>query len=252
MDKTFEVRDRRAKERFYLDDLYLNGYAKKCGIYATGVYVSLCRHSNLEQKCWPSIRKIAEELDISQTQTRRAIKILEDHKIITKERLGKKLTNRYWLLNKSEWSDGTLTDSPDRTLNTSPQDTHPLPDRTLHSKDTHSKDTQVRKEEDTSVPSTDKLIPEIINLFKEINPSYGEWFNRKPQREACRWLLTEFGFEQAKEMIFALPKLNALPYAPIATSPYELKNKYARIKAFAEQERSKKKIITRQTPNFIL
>jgi len=144
-EKNFEVRDKRAKDRFYLDDQYLNGYAKKCGIYATGVYVSLCRHSNLEQKCWPSIKKIAEELNISQTQTRRAIKILEEYKIIKKEQLGKKLNNRYWLLNKSEWSDRTLTDSPDRTPTTSPQDTHPLPDRTLHSKETHSKETHSKE-----------------------------------------------------------------------------------------------------------
>ena len=78
----FEVRDMRHKEKFQIDDIYLNGYAKKCGIYATGVYISLCRHSDAKlQECWPSIRKIAEELNISEKQVGRALKILEENKL---------------------------------------------------------------------------------------------------------------------------------------------------------------------------
>jgi len=160
MEEIFEVRDRRIKEKFYLDDLYLNGYAKKCGIYATGVYMSLCRHANKEQKCWPSIKKIAEELLISETQARRSLKILVQYNIISIQRLGKKLNNRYYLLDKSEWYDRTVTQNtsspsecpdrtvtnspsecPDRTVNPVPQDTHPLYHRTLHSKGTQFKET---------------------------------------------------------------------------------------------------------------
>ncbi|MFA5753669.1 MAG: helix-turn-helix domain-containing protein [Bacteroidales bacterium] len=141
-EKEFEVRDMRRKEKFVLDDAYLNGWAKKCGVYASAVYMSLARHADKYQLCWPSIKKIAEEHSISQTQTRRAIKILTEHNIIKVERLGKKLNNRYYLLDKSEWSDRTISERPNRTLTTSPQDTHQCPDRTLHSKDTHIKDTQ--------------------------------------------------------------------------------------------------------------
>ena len=105
----FEVRDLRRKEKFFVDDLYLNGYAKKCGIYATGVYLSLCRHANKEQSCYPSLRKIAEELKVSVKQVGRSIKILEGNNIIRKIRCGKKLNNRYLLLDKSEWTDSPIT-----------------------------------------------------------------------------------------------------------------------------------------------
>ena len=51
---------------YKLDDAYLNGYAKICGIYATVVYNSLCRHANFyNQECFPSLKKIAEEHNIS-------------------------------------------------------------------------------------------------------------------------------------------------------------------------------------------
>lgn len=124
----FEVRDLRRKEKFFVDDLYLNGYAKKCGIYATGVYLSLCRHANREQQCYPSIGKIAEELDISRSQVIRVIKVLKKHNIIKVIRIGKKLNNRYLLLDKSEWSGGNFTSVP--------QKLHLVSDSDFHSKDT--------------------------------------------------------------------------------------------------------------------
>lgn len=128
----------RHKEKFQIDDLYLNGYASKCGIYATGVYVSLCRHVDKEQKCWPSLNKIAKELRISPKQAGRAIKILEEFHIIKKVRVGKKLNNRYILLDRSEWTDSPITkDSQSYHLGT---------DSPFHSKDTQLRYTQRRKD----------------------------------------------------------------------------------------------------------
>lgn len=132
-EQKFEVRDLRRKEKFFMDDLYLNGYAKKCGIYATGVYLSLCRHANKEQSCYPSIGKIAEELNISRSQVIRVIKVLKKHNIIRVIRIGKKLNNRYLLLDKSEWSGGDFTSVL--------QKLHLVSGRNFH-----SNDTQLRKQ----------------------------------------------------------------------------------------------------------
>ena len=132
----FKIRDLRKKEQFIIDDIYLNGYAKECGIYATGVYVSLCRHADKEQKSFPSLKKIAEELSISRSQVIRAIKRLEKYNIVKRERMGKKLNNRYYLIDKSEWSGRNFTSVP--------QELHLVSGRNFHSKDAHSKDTQER------------------------------------------------------------------------------------------------------------
>jgi DNA-binding Lrp family transcriptional regulator len=138
----FEVRDMRHKEKFQIDDVYLNGYAKKCGIYATGVYVSLCRHADSKtQECWPSIKRIAEELNIGINTVKRAIKILEENHLIIKKRLGKKLNNRYILLDKSEWSD-----SPVRAITSPPQGHHYGPHRDFHSKDTQLRNTHNKED----------------------------------------------------------------------------------------------------------
>lgn len=99
----FEIRDLREKNKFVVDDKFLNGYARFLGIYTVGVYNSLCRHADKLQKCWPSIKKMAQELDISRNKVIDSIKYLEFWQIIKKQRVGKHATNRYLLLDKKQW-----------------------------------------------------------------------------------------------------------------------------------------------------
>jgi len=99
----FSVRDMRNKEHFDIDDAYLNGAAKHCGIYATGVYMALCRHANFyNQSCFPSILLICKKLNISKTQVIRSLKILQQYNIIQSEKDHGKV-NKYYLIGKSHW-----------------------------------------------------------------------------------------------------------------------------------------------------
>lgn len=106
----FIVRDFRNKRFFQVDNEYLNGYARLCGINATGVYFSLCRHADREQICFPSKRLIAEELAISERSVYTAIKKLEEWNIIKIENQGRKKDGSfknliYILLDKSQWQE---------------------------------------------------------------------------------------------------------------------------------------------------
>ena len=101
--KKIKLRDKRRKERFFIDDEYLNGMAKVVGIFGTGVYMALCRYVNQEQSCFPSQDKIAKQLQISLASVKRGIKNLEKYNIIVKKRMGRGKSNEYWLLDYSEW-----------------------------------------------------------------------------------------------------------------------------------------------------
>ena len=103
-----EIRDNRQKEWFWLDNEYLNGYARILGASCTVVYLSLCRHSdNQTQKCFPSIKLIAEENGISRDTVMRALKLLEEWRIVsilkTKKEDGTQANNVYTLTAKSVW-----------------------------------------------------------------------------------------------------------------------------------------------------
>ncbi len=87
--------------------------------------------------------------------------------------------------------------------------------------------------------SAGKEIAEIIFLFKEINPSVQILYERKNQRQAVERLLKLWGREKLENTIAALKQINAMPYAPIATTPIQLEEKAGRIQAFIEQEKNK-------------
>lgn len=110
-----EIRDNRAKEWFWLDNEYLNGYAKHLGSTCTVVYISLCRHAdNKTQQCFPSMETIAEENGMKRNAVSRAIKTLEEWNIVSVKKeydskSKKRMNNVYTLLAKSEWKEKPCT-----------------------------------------------------------------------------------------------------------------------------------------------
>lgn len=100
---TYEVRDVRAKNRFFIDNEFFDVWVPALGIHAFAVYAALCRHSNREQLAWPAQEKIARETGMSARQVIRMIKRLEEHRIIDRERVGKRVTNKYRLLDRNLW-----------------------------------------------------------------------------------------------------------------------------------------------------
>jgi hypothetical protein len=139
------IRDVRTKEKFQVDDEYLNGYAKIAGFPATGVYLSLCRHADMEQKSFPSLTLLAQEHGASTKTIQRAIKVLKELNIISveqsKNEKGVWLHNTYYLLDKSQWvkkAGGHLSPTVDRRTSVSLAGGHSNPTKVTHIKDTHT------------------------------------------------------------------------------------------------------------------
>ena len=101
-NKSFKVRDKRKSNRYYIDNEFLNGYAKAVGVYGQSVYLALCRHSRNES-CFPGQLHLATELGISVGSVKKGIKILAEWNIIKVKRRGKTQSNIYWLLDRTEW-----------------------------------------------------------------------------------------------------------------------------------------------------
>lgn len=143
-----EIRDLRRKQFFMVDDEYLNGYARLCGISATGVYLSLCRHASRDQTCFPSKKLIAEELDISERTVYSALKKLEEWNIVkvtdqSRKKDGSYNNKIYTLLDKSVWKPKPTVKGNSyrrQPLPSANNDTHrrqPLPNKETNKKGTH-------------------------------------------------------------------------------------------------------------------
>ena len=98
------------------------------------------------------------------------------------------------------------------------------------------------KEELVSIPAPSAGSSEVnllIDKFKEVNPSYKLFFGRPPQRKALERLVSQFGPEYVGRLIDALPAIQGVPYAPTITSPCQLEDKLAALKAFYQKEQNK-------------
>jgi len=243
-----EIRDNRAKEWLWLDNKYLNGYAKILGVYCTAVYVSLCRHAdNKTQTCFPSMKLIAEENSMSIKTVERATKTLEEWGIVHVERSRKKdgtqAVNVYTLTAKTMWK-SKPTDSQSigdrQTHSPEPTDSDDLSRQTvvLHN-NTHINNTQL------TTAANAAEVSEIIELFKDINPEYNEWYKNTTQRKATAQLIEKYGYQKVKNMVTQLPSIISKKYAPKIMSPFELKRDLGKLLLFIKQESPKTSKITK-------
>lgn len=258
-EQLFKVRDLRKKDQYKIDDKYLNGYARIFGTTTTAVYNSLSRHAEFHtQEAFPSEELIAEEHGIGVKSVQRSIKQLKGANIIKVERVkrqGKWLNNNYFLNDKSNWRPPEDIKTLWRTKRkyTLPEDIKASLHRTLKpistghydpTKDTHIKDNTL---EGVAISKEIALsLNELIELFKDVNPSYKRLFSNNTQRKILQRLIDEHGEEKLKQIINTLPITNKMKFAPIITTPLDLENKLGKLIAFIQQQKDikTKEIIT--------
>ncbi len=83
-------------------------------------------------------------------------------------------------------------------------------------------------------------VNEVIDLFKEINPTYKRLFANKTERAATERMIKEVGVDNLIKLIKALPAINGKQYWPISTTPCELERNLGKYKAKFNQLKTKK------------
>ncbi len=97
------IRSKRKSNWFWIDNELIDIYSKILDGNTIKVYLKLVRLSGNGNICYPSLENISKDLSLSVPTIIDRLKVLEFFKIIKKERIGKKCTNRYWLLDKRNW-----------------------------------------------------------------------------------------------------------------------------------------------------
>lgn len=236
--------DKRKKEKFMLDDEYMNGQARLCGWQGTIAYLSLCRHSNRDQESFPSIKLIAEENGVSRDTIIKGLKSLEDRNVIIvkkkRNKGGKWLNNLYILQDKAVWlydqvDDSNMDNQVDDSVSPSrPQRKTKSVTPTLRKhiegntyKDSKSDDLQEKKQ-----------IDEVISMFEVVNPSVHTLYGNTTQRSVVKRLLKRWTLKEIQAVVNILPELNANQYAKgKSITPYELEKNLGHIKAYIDQQK---------------
>jgi len=82
-----------------------------------------------------------------------------------------------------------------------------------------------------SIEQSSKDIVEVIDSFKEVNPSYRKFFSNTTQRAAISRMLSVHGKDVLLQVIKYLPQSNIMPYVPSITTPLQLEDKWASLQA---------------------
>lgn len=86
-------------------------------------------------------------------------------------------------------------------------------------------------------------IAKVIDLFKEVNPSYKKLFGSPPQRKAALRLLEINGMEKIQKIVSLLPKSNAMEFMPVITTPCQLEDKMGQLASGWQRVKNKQPII---------
>ena len=115
--RTPNIRDKRDRRWFWVDNALMEDYASIIGIYAVGVYMMLSQRSyNQNQQSQVSGTVISDKLDVGRTTVTQALAVLEMHQLIDieeqyDEETRQQLTSIYTLLSIDEW---LLEPTPER------------------------------------------------------------------------------------------------------------------------------------------
>ena len=85
-----------------------------------------------------------------------------------------------------------------------------------------------------------KRIAEIINAFKPVKPFIQKLYGQPPQRQAAKEMVDEFGFEKALKIAEYAVSVQGQPFAPVITTPYQLREKVGNLRIWAMGEKNKR------------
>ena len=94
-----------------------------------------------------------------------------------------------------------------------------------------------KKEIAGQVPQ-DEIIS-IIDSFKEVNGGYKRWYGNITQRESIKRMIESYGSEQILKVVAILPKTNNMAWITTVTTPCQLEEKWATLKAQLTKEKNK-------------
>jgi len=83
--------------------------------------------------------------------------------------------------------------------------------------------------------SQKKEVNEILDIFYKTNPTLN-WGN-KTSRKSAADLIKRFGLEKTKQIATAAVLVQNEPYAPVITTPYQLKENLTKLKSFYDRKK---------------
>ena len=171
---TLQVRDKRANNRYFVDNAFLRGgWGKKLGPHAIAVYNAIVMHADNEtQIAYPSHKKIANLTGMSSRQVSRELEKLAKYRIVHIEsRAEERKPSLITLLDENEWippDDTTDRHMTESHMSHSQQTTDSQSDEHMtgsHTNNTHGNKTKGTKPKEGAAEKTPPARNYLTDVF---------------------------------------------------------------------------------------
>lgn len=79
---------------------------------------------------------------------------------------------------------------------------------------------------------------EIIKAFEQVDPKNKRYYGNTTQREACDFLIEEYGLDDTLKRVSVLTKTNKTPHFPVITTPAQLRDKWVQLQDAVDRKRA--------------
>lgn len=188
-----------------------------------------------------SSERIALENSDGRDSIRQALRELEDNGYLErKKQASGRIEHLLKFDEKPETENPSVGQEPETEKPTVGK-THSGKTRPISNKDTdNNKYTENKIATEAVAP---QMVNDLIDLFKEVNPSYERLFPNKTERSAAERLISKFGFDKVGAAVKSIPRFISLAGCPQITTPYQFERKLGQYVAFVKQSEKTKKFI---------
>jgi len=231
MDEEIEIEDCSGDKKYFTQ--VPNCILNHSTAVAQALYLQLKRLAGDNGKAYPGSRYLMGKLSISRNTLKKEMNYLinkgwikYDGDVDIQTDGGKQKIKSYrivdiWKINIEEYERGVKIDAKEEPLKQEPS----------------------IKKNIISEPQADSHINELMDLFYKFNPSIN--FGNKTQRSAIDWLIKKAGVEKSINTINYALKIQGEKYAPVITTPLQLKNKLGELIVYSKKENGKENSICR-------
>lgn len=188
-------------------------------------------------KCIASNETIAKIAKVSPRAVIGALERLEKEAYITRQYFGEQNSRRAsihcTISFRRDEQTFTLPKKGEQTCKRARTNVHPQGRTNVH----HISNINTSKrEEENTAPQSGADVNKLIELFKEVNPSYERLFSNTSQRKALERLVKKHGIEKIERSIKFAVSVSGVEYAPTVTTPVQLESKLGDLVAYYKKK----------------
>lgn len=153
--------------------------------------------------------ELSKQTGVPGTTVERILNFLENE-----HQIGQQKTSKYRLITIVKWDEYQKSDSTlDNKWTTNGQ----------------QMDTNKNVKKDKNEKKYSKDGASVIHAFEEVDPKNKTYYGNTTQREACDFLIGEYGLDVVLQRVAILPKTNTMQYFPNITTPSQLRDKWVQL-----------------------